>query len=89
MLVEIERELVYLLGLVDLFALVLDDEVAGELAKELFGLHAVEVLHHAVVVEDGELGCLEAHCHEVVVLLVALVVLVELGFLGSYKSGCG
>ena len=88
MLVEIHRELVGLLGLVDLLALVLDDEVARELAQELVGLHAVEVLDNTVVVEDGELRGLEAHCHEVVVLLVALVVLVELGLLRSHE-GCG
>ena len=44
-----------LLGLVDLSTLILYDEVHMQGSQEFLRRHSVEILHHSVVVEDGEL----------------------------------
>ena len=86
--VDVEGEVVQGTGLVDLFALGLDDEVLFELTEQLLGGETIEVFHHAVVVDDGELACGEAYGHEVVVLLVATMVGVLTCLLGSYEGRC-
>ena len=88
MLVEVERELVQLLRTIFIGAFVLNIEVLGQCVEELAGCHTIQVAHHAVVVEYGELACREAHGHEVVVFLVAAVVGVLLCTLSSHKCGC-
>ena len=51
--------------------------------------HPVQVAHHAVVVDDGQLSGGEADSHEVVVLLVAAVVRIILGLLRTNEGrGC-
>ena len=68
---------------------VLDDEVLFKLFEEFGGREAVEVAHHAVVVDNFEVGGGEGHGEEVVVFLVALVVGIEAGFLVSDEGGGG
>ena len=84
--VEVERKLMQASGLVDLRTLVHDGEVLAQSVQELLRGEAVEVLHNTVVVEDGELRCLEGHCHEVVVLLVATMVGILLRLLSTHES---
>ena len=50
---------------------------------------SVEVLNHAVVVQNGQLACREAYCHEVVVLLVATVVGILFCLLCTYEGSGG
>ena len=76
-----------LLGLVDLGALVLNDEVHLQGSQELLRRQPVEVFHHTVVVEDGELRSLETHSHKVVVLLTTRMVGVLPLLLGSHQCG--
>ena len=64
-------------------------EVLCQQGHELQAAVSVEVLHNAVVVEDGQLACREADSHEVVVLLVATVVGVLLCLLCTHQSGGG
>ena len=71
---EVEGEVVQGCGVVDLRPLVLDDEVLLEALQQLLLGQPIEVLDHAVVVNDGELIIREAHGHEVVVLLVPTVI---------------
>ena len=55
-------------------ALVLDGEVFGQLFEQLGGGQTVQVLHHAVVVDDAELARGEGHGKEVAVLLTPRMV---------------
>ena len=55
MAIEIERELMQVLWLVDSLTLILDCEVLGNSLKELLRSETIEILNHAVVVEHCEL----------------------------------
>jgi len=85
--VEIEREVVEGSGSVDFSAHVLHVEVLTHLVEELLRSEAVEVAHHAVVVDDLEVRSRESHSHEIVVFLVAAMVGVVLGLFCAYESG--
>ena len=52
---ELERELMELLRLVDLGALILNDEVDLQGGEELFRRHTIEILHHTVVIKNRQL----------------------------------
>ena len=64
-------------------------EVFCQQGQELQTAVSVEVLHHAVVVQNGQLACREAYCHEEVVLLIATMVGVLLCLLCTYESSGG
>ena len=70
-------------------ALLLDDEVLAEAAEELLGGEPVEVLDHAVVVDDAELAGGERHGQEVAVLLLARMVGVLRLALGTHARSGG
>ena len=58
-------------------------------SQELRGRMAVEVLHHPVVVQYGQLACGEADCHEIVVLLSTSMCRIGFSLLCTYQSsGC-
>ncbi len=49
----------------------------------------VQVFHHAVVVDDGQLAVGEANCHEIVILLRTRMVWIVLHLLGAHQgSSC-
>ena len=75
--------------MVDLLALVDDYEVFFETLEELGRRQAVEVAHHAVVVDNLEVRGRECHGEEVVVFLVATVVGVLFCLLVAYERGGG
>ena len=85
---EVHREVVQVLGLVDLGTHVLDLEVSAQLLEELLGSKTVEILHNAVVVDNLEVALGEYHCHEVVVLLCSVVIGILTALLLAYESGC-
>ena len=64
-------------------------EILLQRLQEFLRREAVQVLDHAVVVDDGELALREAHGHEVVVFLVAGVVRVLGPLLGAHAGGRG
>ena len=55
--------------------------------QKLFWRQSVEVAHHAIVVNNLELGCRESYCKEEVVLFIACMIGICLGFLMPYKRG--
>ena len=61
--IEIESKLVSVLGVPLFGTLEFNGKVEGEFLEELFLGATVEVLHNAVVVEDGELFCRETYGH--------------------------
>lgn len=63
------------------------DEIFLQRTKELYRSHAVEILDHAVVIEDRQFAGGEAHCHEIVVLLLACMMRISLGFLICHTHG--
>ena len=75
--------------MVDVLALRLDHEMLFEAVEELLVREAVQVLHHAVVVDNCQLVSREADRHEVVVLLVAPVVGILLSLFGTHKGSGG
>lgn len=85
---EIQREVVQTLRGIDGGAHVLNLEAELQFLKELGGREAVEVAHHAVVVDNLEMRGGERHGQEVVVLLVAGMVGIQACFLVAHK-GCG
>lgn len=87
--VEIHAVLMQLGGLVDLGAHVSELVALAHGGDELLLGEAVEVLDHAVVVDDVELVVGEDDGHEVVVLLLAGVVGVLLLLLLSHEGGGG
>ena len=65
---------------------VLHVEVLTHLVEELLRSEAVEVAHHAVVVDDLEVRSRESHSREIVVFLVAAMVGVVLGLFCAYEA---
>ena len=72
--IQIQREVVQGRRLVDVRSLFLHHEVLLQRLQELLRRQSVQVLHHPVVVDDGELLGRETHRHEVIVFLIAPVV---------------
>ena len=72
---------------VDLLALALHHERLLQFGQQLLLRQAVQILHHAVVVDDLELRCGEGHSQEVAVLLLARVVRIFSLALGTH-AGC-
>ena len=75
--------------MIDVRTLRLDHEMLVEAAEELLVREAVQVLHHAIVIDNRQLVGREANRHKVVVLLVAPVVGILLSLFGTHKSGGG
>ena len=75
--------------LIDVLTFLLHDEILAHSSQKLFGSHAVQVLHHPVIVNNSQLVGREAHSHEIVVLFVTTVIGVLLGFLRTHQSGSG
>ena len=74
--------------LVDFLTLCLNGEILADALKQLLHGESVKVAHHAVIVNDIEVRCREAHSKEVVILLSAGMVGISLGFLRSHKGCC-
>ena len=86
---KIERKLVGVFGAEVFGAAVADFKIVLEAAEKLLGRQAVEVAHHAIVVENGELVGGEADGQVVVVLLAAGVIGISLGTGGANARGGG
>ncbi len=89
MAVEIHAVFVQLGGFVNLGAHVLQVVALANSGDELLLAEAVEVLHHAVVIDNVQLVVRENNSHEVVVLLLAGVTGVLLFLLLSHEGGGG
>ena len=70
-------------------AAVADFKVGFEALEELFGRESVEVAHHTVVIENGELLGGEANGQVVVIFLAAGVCGIGLGAVGANARGGG
>ena len=66
----------------------LHHEVLTQCVQELFGGQAVEILHYAVVVDDGQLVGRETYGHEIIIFFVTFVVGVLLGLFCANQC-CG
>ena len=55
-------------------------------SQKLFGSHAVQVLHHPVIVNNSQLVGREAHSHEIIVFFVTTVIGVLLAFSAPTKA---
>ena len=73
--------------LVNLRTLLFHNEIFVQCFQKLLGCQAVEIFHHAVIINDGQLVGREADGHEVIVLLVAPMMGILLGLLGTHQGG--
>ena len=77
------------IGFIYLHAFFLNVKVLFQCIKKLRIAHAVQVLYHAVIVDDVQLVVGEAHRHEEVVLLIAPVVGVLAALLVAHQRSGG
>ena len=75
--------------MIDVRTLRLDHEMLVEAAEELLVREAVQVLHHAVVIDNRQLVGRETDRHEVIIFLVAPVVGILLCLFSPHKGGGG
>ena len=72
---------------IDLRPLLFHRKMRTQCLQESRGGQAVQVLHHPVIVDNGQLGSRETDRHEIVVLLVSPMLRILLRFFRTHKSG--
>ena len=75
-----------MLGTVRNCSLTLNSKVLGQSREELFFCHAIQILHHTIVIQNSELTGRETNSHKVIVLLITLMIWIVLCLFSSYKS---